>query len=355
MKTIKATELKWSRILDLKQNNTILFRADASERIGSGHVMRCLTLAKELRGNCSEIIFICRELPGNMIVHIETQGFPVYKLPLRMENGPWQADAEEIKEILLSNKLQPDWLVVDNYGLDKQWESALRPLVKGIMVIDDLADRVHDCDLLLDQNYYRNSRLRYRGLVSADCRQLLGPKYALFRQEFKTARRSLRVRDGSVKGILIFYGGSDPTNETTKALEAIKLLNRPDLSLDVVVGAANPYRESIKEICFDMVNTKFYCQVNNMAELMVRADLALGAGGTANWERCYLGLPALITIVAENQRETVGALAEDGIVWNMGWHEEVSADKLVESLKALLNKPDRIREMALRGLALFEG
>ena len=104
-----------------------------------------------------------------------------------------------------------------------------------------------------------------------------------------------------------------------------------------------------------MANTKFYCQVNNMAELMARADLALGAGGASNWERCYLGLPALITIVAENQRETVEALAEAGIVWNLGWHGEVSAVRQVESLKVLLNNPDRIREMAQRGLALFEG
>ena len=225
---------------------------------------------------------------------------------------------------------------------------------EGIMVIDDLADREHDCDLPVRSKLFRNSGLRYRGLVPADCRQLLGPKYALLRREFKTARRSLRVRDGSVKGILIFYGGSDPTNETTKALKAIKLVNRHDLTVDVVVGAANPHRESIKELCFDMANTKFYCQINNMAELMARADLALGAGGTANWERCYLGLPFLVTIVVENQRETVEALAEARVVWNLGWHEEVGVAELVESLKALLNNPDRIREMARRGIALFE-
>lgn len=350
---VKATELNWARILELKPNNTILFRVDASEQIGSGHVMRCLTLAEELRGSCDEIIFICRELPGNLIEHIEAQGFRVFRVPPEPETGA--ADVEQTKKVLRNHGLQPDWLIVDKYGLDKHWESALRPLVKRIMVIDDLADREHDCDLLLDQNYYRNLEIRYRGLVPNHCRQLLGPKYALLRQEFKTARRSLRVRDGSVKGILIFYGGSDPTDETTKALEAIRLLNRPDLTFAVVVGASNPRRESIQELCLAMANTKFYCQADNMAELMARADLALGAGGASNWERCYLGLPALITIVAENQRETVEALAEAGIVWNLGWHAEVGAVELVESLKALMNNPDRIREMSQRGLALFEG
>lgn len=350
---IKAIEPNWDRILDLKPNNTILFRADASERIGSGHVMRCLALAEELRGRCKEIIFICRELPGNLIEHIEIHGFRVFRVPPEPESGA--ADAEQTKKVLREHGLQPDWLIVDNYGLDEQWESAVRPLVKRIMVIDDLADREHDCDLLLDQNYYRNFEIRYQGLVPDHCRQLLGPKYALLRQEFKTVRGSLRVRDGSIKGIFIFYGGSDPTDETTKALEAIKLLNHPDIAVDVVVGASNPRRESIKERCLAMANTRFYCQVNNMAELMTRADLALGAGGIATWERCYLGLPALITIVAENQRETVEALAEAGIVWNLGWHEEVGVAELVESLKTLLDDPDRIREMARRGLALFEG
>lgn len=351
----KANELNWARILDLKPNNTILFRVDASEQIGSGHVMRCLTLAEELRGSCNEIIFICRELPGNLIKYIETRGFGVQRLPLGLETDNWQADAEQTRAILLHNKLKPDWLIVDNYSLDKQWESALRLLVGRIMVIDDRANREHDCDLLLDQNYYHDLCSRYQGLVPEGTRRLLGPKYALLRREFRIARQQLSHRDGSIRRILVFYGGSDPTNETAKALKAIKLLNHHQIAADVVVGAANPNREAIKTICSGMVNTNFYCQVDNMAELMNRSDLALGAGGTSNWERCYLGLPAVVTIVAENQRETVEALAEAGIVWNLGWHQEVGADQLVESVKTLLNNPARVREMSQRGLALFEG
>jgi UDP-2,4-diacetamido-2,4,6-trideoxy-beta-L-altropyranose hydrolase len=175
------------------------------------------------------------------------------------------------------------------------------------------------------------------------------------RREFKRVRRTSRVGNGLVKRILVFYGGSDPTNETAKALAAIKILNLPDLIVDVVVGAANPNGKRIEASCAQMVNVNFYYQAGNMAELMAKADLALGAGGTAVWERCYLGLPALVTIIADNQRETVETLAEDGIVWNLGWHEEVSVNILVKSVKDLLNNPDRIREMARRGLALFEG
>jgi UDP-2,4-diacetamido-2,4,6-trideoxy-beta-L-altropyranose hydrolase len=355
MESTKLNELDWPKILELNQNGIIVFRVDSSAVIGAGHVMRCLTLADELRGSCEEIIFIHRELPGSMIDYINGRGFLVYRIPPTPGEAQWRRDADKTQDILIRNNLKPDWLIVDDYGLDKRWESALRPLVKGIMVIDDLAGREHDCDILLDQNYYRNFETRYQGLVPADCRQLLGPKYALLRLEFKTARQSLRVRDNSIKRILVFYGGSDPTNETAKALEAVKLLNRPDITVDVAVGSANPHRVMIEEICSGMDNANFYCQVENMAELMAQADLALGAGGTATWERCYLGLPALVTIIAKNQRETVEALAEDGVVWNLGWHEEVSVALLVKSVKDLLNNPDRIMESARRGLVLFEG
>lgn len=347
-------ECDWVQILNITKDSAVLFRTDSSVVIGSGHVMRCLTLADELRESCGEIGFICRELPGNLIEYIERRGFQVFRLPLRRANVPWQADAEGTGEIILRNRLNPDWLVVDHYALDKQWESAMRPLAQRIMVIDDLADRGHDCDLLLDQNYYRYQETRYAGLVPGTACQLLGPKYALLRREFKAARRDLRRRDGFIRRILIFYGGSDPTNETAKALEAVKRLDRP-IAFDVVVGVATPNRERIREICSGMINTNFYCQVENMAELMAEADLALGAGGAATWERCYLGLPSLVTIVAENQRETVEALAEDGVVCNLGWHRDVIVDQLVESIKALLEDPDSVREMTRRGLALFEG
>lgn len=351
---IEPFETNWPRILDLNKDNAVVFRVDSSTVIGTGHVMRCLTLAEELRGRCKEIVFICRELPGNMMEQIATGGFRVFSLQSGAEIDQWQADAEGTCNILLQRQLKPDWLVVDNYRLDKQWEFILRPLVKRIMVIDDLADRGHDCDLLLDQNYYQMES-RYQQLVPKNCRQLLGPKYALLRREFKAAQQALRERDGSVKRLLVFYGGSDSTNETAKALEAINMLNRPDIVVDVVVGVANPKKKRIKEICSKMVNTRFYCQVENIAELMAEADLSLGAGGTATWERCYLGLPALVTIVAENQRETVEALAEDGVVWNLGWYGEVATGKMVEVVKVLLDSPEHLTEMTKRGFALMKG
>ncbi|HDL08410.1 MAG TPA: UDP-2,4-diacetamido-2,4,6-trideoxy-beta-L-altropyranose hydrolase [Desulfobacteraceae bacterium] len=235
-------------------NKILIIRADASVQIGTGHVMRCLTLADELRERGADIIFVCREFDGNLCGYIEEKHYIVHRLPVSNEQehniegnlkhavwlgADWQTDARQVEEIIKGVDTPPDWLVVDHYAIDERWEGHLRPYCKKIMAIDDLADRPHDCDLLLDQNFYENLESRYDGLVPAWCKKLLGPKYALLRPEFREARKNLRKRDGHVKRIMIFFGGSDPSNETAKALEAVRMLNRPDIAVDVVVGAFN--------------------------------------------------------------------------------------------------------------------
>ncbi len=297
----------------------ILIRTDSSVQIGTGHVMRCLTLADELCGRVAEVIFVCREFDVNLCGYIEEKGYIVHRLPVsdapeqgdqNIETGlkhaawlgaDWQTDAGQVEEIIKGFETAPDWLVVDHYAIDERWERYLRPYVKKIMVIDDLADRAHDCDLLLDQNFYDNLESRYDGLVPSRCKKLLGPQYALLRPEFREARKNLRKRDGHVRRIMIFFGGSDPTDETTKALEAICMLNRPDIAVDVVVGSANPNKDKINKLCASITNVTYHCQVSNMAKLMVDADLFIGGGGSTTWEKCCLGLPSLIISTVMNQ------------------------------------------------------
>ncbi len=315
----------------------ILIRTDASQQIGSGHVMRCLSLANELRQK-AHVSFICQELPGNMCDYIEQQGYPVHS-----------------NAILAAENNLIDWLIVDHYALDAQWETSMRPYVRKIMVIDDMANRKHDCDLLLDQNLYVDMESRYHDLVPQHCKQLLGPKYALLRPEFLVARQTLRTRDGSIKRILIFMGGSDPTNETAKALEAINLLNRPDIAVDVVVGASNPHKEQIKLLCASLLNTTYYCQVSNMAELMIKADLAIGAGGSTNWERCCLGLPSLVITIAENQEELTQTLHEQAYLISLGKKEKVSAETIWQKLHDILNEPELVLSFIERGKQLVDG
>lgn len=341
----------------------IVFRVDSSVRIGSGHLMRCRTLAEELKQRGAEVHFICRRHSGNFF-ELLRETFPLHELPPPLvdtqnasdeDYAAWLGvsqvqDAAETIAVLQGEC--PDWLIVDHYGLDKTWETALRPYVERIMVIDDLANRIHDCDLLLDQNLYADMETRYTDLVPSHCQLLLGPKYALLRPEFREARKNLRTRDGTVKRILVFFGGTDPTNETTKVIQALKELEL-DCIVDVVVGGSNPNKEAIKQACTGFNNFNYYEQTDKMAELIVQADLAIGAGGSASWERCCLGLPTLVTILAKNQEKLVNDVAQTGAVINLGWADKVSSDTYQQLLSSL--DKTTLTKMSIVALSLLDG
>ena len=333
----------------------VIIRADASTSIGSGHVMRCLTLAHRLKKEKNaKVVFVMRVLPGNLIGVVEKQGFEVLKLPPANQkyslNGyglwltvPMEVDAQQTIEVL-QHYLQEhscdslDRLIVDSYALDEQWEQVLHPYCNEIMVIDDLANRRHDCDILLDQNFYLNKDARYAGLVPEHCKMLLGPEHALLREEFYEAKKHLRKRDGTIKNILVFYGGSDLTNETEKAIKALVQLHDEGYSFtaDVITGVSNFRREKIEKICSKYHFLHYYCQVSNMAEFMNKADLMLGAGGSTTWERLYMELPALVTAVAENQIQGCRDCSQAGLIDYLGESEKVTVDVIVNALLAQL-------------------
>lgn len=332
----------------------VAIRADASVEIGTGHVMRCLALAAALREKGAEVAFVCRDLEGNLCDLIEAQRFPAYRLPRSGEAGQdWRPDAEQTVAFLAKVWPRADWLIVDHYRLDGRWESLVRAFTGKIMVIDDLADRPHDCDLLLDQNYCQGMDSRYSGLVPSYCCLLLGPAYALLRSEFSRAREGLKRRDGALRRMLVFFGGSDPTNETAKALAGIRQFNRPEVAVDVVVGSSNPRRDEIGRLCEALPNAAYYCQVDNMAELMASADLAIGGGGSTTWERCCLGLPALVAVLADNQAELVRAVAEYGAIVNLGWADRLAPADYRHALEAVA--PERLARMEQLGIELVDG
>ncbi len=330
----------------------VAIRADAAVAIGTGHVMRCLAIAEALRERGARVVFICREQEGHLCELIEAQDFLVHRLPrLEQADFDWRFDAEQSRAAFAEAPV--DWLIVDHYRLDRQWEIAARAYCARVLAIDDLADRAHDCDVLLDQNYCAEMARRYLGLVPSQCRLLLGPDYALLRPEFMLERARLRRRDGTLRRVLVFFGGSDPTNETAKALEGIRQLNRPGLAIDVVVGSSNPHRERIKQLCDGMPDANYHCQVSNMAQLMAQADLALGAGGTTTWERCCLGLPALVSILADNQAALTAAVAEFGASVSLGWFDKLTAESYCHGIESLT--AEQLRGMEQQCLVLVDG
>ncbi|MEI6207385.1 MAG: UDP-2,4-diacetamido-2,4,6-trideoxy-beta-L-altropyranose hydrolase [Desulfuromonadales bacterium] len=345
----------------------VVIRSDASLAIGSGHVMRCLTLADELSMRGVKVSFICRELPGQMIDQIEgRKGYPTARLPqpeaeyVAMPEDvahaiwlcvSWERDAVDTIKALGDSK--PQWLIIDHYAIDQRWEEKLRPYVGKIMVIDDLADRQHDCDLLLDQNLYDGLDTRYSGLVPETCTKLLGPHYALLRPEFAEAHKNLRQRDGNINKVLVFFGGVDPSNETEKALQALSVINDRMLEVDVVVGISNLHKEQIQCFCASREGFNYHCQIDNMAELLVSADLAIGAGGTATWERCYLGLPSISIVIADNQYEITKAVAAAGGTVCLGYCSNVNAEDIATTLRHLLKNPLNARDMGKRALSIM--
>jgi len=303
----------------------IAFRVDASVQIGSGHVMRCLTLADELARRGAQIRFVSRSLPEYLGNIVEANGYELALLDSaendavfdELAHAQWlgcsQAQDAENSIKALSDRVW-DWLVVDHYALDRRWESRLRQAATNILAIDDIADREHDSDMLLDQNYYVGMNARYVGKVPDHCRLLLGPRYALLREEFRRFREQVEPRKGSVQRILVFFGGMDADNYTGRAVQALAEIGVADMHVDVVIGALHPCREAIEAAC---LHHHFRChvQTERMAELMATADLSIGAGGGATWERCCLGLPTITISTAENQRKQIVDAALEGFVY----------------------------------------
>lgn len=342
--------------------DTVVFRVDSSEQIGSGHLMRCLTLANYLRDKNINSYFVCRDLKGNLANLVSRSGFELDMLPkfeskgsseLELISANWEQEALDI-EHLIKNSQQTDLLVVDHYALDVKFERLMRKIVSKIMVIDDLANRHHDCDLVLDQNFLPNYRIRYDYLIPKSCKKLLGPKYALLRPEFIAARKNLKMRDGRVNKVLICFGGSDPTNETAKVIRALSRLTRQDFNMDVIIGAANSNKYEIEALCSSLENATLYYQVSNMAELMLQADLFIGGGGTTTWERCFLGLPAITIAVADNQVEISDAVSLAGTSSYLGFHSKVSEKDIVDAFLRLLDDRNLVISMNKNSLALMQ-
>ena len=308
------------------------FRADASIRIGSGHVMRCLTLADCLKARGHESRFLVRSHEGHLAEHIRERGHAVVSLPVEGADrdeadpdgpphaewlgGPWTGDATATLAAL--KDAAPDWLVVDHYALDARWEVLLAPAGSRMLVIDDLADRPHACDMLLDQNLGRRAA-DYEALLPAGCEILIGQQFALLRPEFRALRAASLARRGAPtpRNILVAMGGIDKDDATSAVLDGIEAAGLPDgVVVTVVSGRDAPWLDKIRRRAKHMrLPTEVLVGVRDMAERMMQADLAVGAAGGTAWERCCLGLPSIVVVLAENQRSGAEALGRAGAAW----------------------------------------
>jgi len=320
----------------------ITIRVDASLLIGTGHVMRCLALAHILKENGVDVKFICRRHEGNLIDKIRLSGFNVQELEVleeievanKLSHSHWlgatqQQDAYDCIDILKAEK--SNWLIVDHYALDERWQKRLKSYYEKLMVIDDLADRKHQCDILLDQTFGRQKE-DYSVLTPKDCKLLLGSQYALLRPEFAKWRiYSLKRRSKpEFKQLLINMGGVDVDDCTGQVLDELLLCNLPkNLHINIVMGGSAPYLESVKSKADTLpYKTEVKIDVENMAEIMANSDISIGASGATTWERCCLGLPSIQFITAYNQELIANNLKKAGIV---KWTADGSLSALIET------------------------
>jgi len=328
--------------------NSALFRFDADAATGGGHAMRCLTLAETLEtagwtcqfavgpGTLDTVVALagragdCIELPGDVI-------------------GQPDAMAGAMVDGC-------DVLIVDHYGWSMAEETPCRDFAGRILVIDDLADRPHDCDILLDQSLGRRAA-DYTNLVPDRCKVLVGPAFALLKPAFVELREATLQRRAisRLERILITFGLTDPDNLTGRALDALADAGW-DGATDVILGGGAPHLATVLETVekIDMP-VDVIVDADDMAGPMAAADMAIGACGTTSWERCCLGLPTMTLTAAENQRGIADALMDAGAVIGLGWHGNVDAARMALEIRGLMRGPERLQAVSAAAAEICDG
>ncbi len=315
--------------------------------------MRCLTLADGLKQQGMHIRFISRHLPEYLQNLLVKKGHEFVILNSIQNDMPidelahanWLGVSQEqdaTDSVQALSDLMWDWIIVDHYALDVRWEKMMRQFAQNIMVIDDLVDRKHDCDLLLDQTY-RRKKEEYKNRVPRECKLLTGSKYSLLRPEFSDFRKtSLKRRiEPKLKNLLVSLGGVDEFNFTGKVLQELQISSLPkDCQITIVMGRTAPWISSVREQARKLPwKTKVEVDVHNIAKLMSESDLAFGAAGSTAWERCCLGLPTIMLVLADNQKDIAKALDEEHavILLNNIFEVKYTIDSINEQPKKLQN------------------
>lgn len=327
--------------------------------------MRCLTLAQEFQKRGAKVTFITRPFEGNLLGRIKEAGCAVITLSsvptpkqqiVDRDYHLWFGteptnDARETASLIPPDT---DLLVVDHYAIGDGWEKVLRPKVKSILAIDDLANRRHDADMLVDQNFVPAHEPVYKRLLPPHAEIMCGPQYAILRSEFATAHNRARVRQ-TVKKVLVFFGGIDAAGETVKVVRALVPIVTPEIHVDVIIGTGYLAKRELTTLIDRTPGFTLHEQVSNMAQFMLEADLAIGAGGTTTWERCAVGLPSLIVSIADNQRNIAMGADELGIVEYLGHCTEISATGYQEAIRPFLSANSRLRQLSERARTLVDG
>lgn len=348
----------------------VIFRSDASSKIGAGHITRCLSLARYLRSLGHNCKFICRVQKNNLIEKIKKEKFEVF--PLRnsqkkqltnnqinpyLDYIDWLEtnqihDAKQTIKVLSKEKV--DWIIVDHYSLDQSWETLLKAHTKKLMVIDDLVNRKHNCDLLLNQNL-GSLKKNYKNLVPPYCKQIHGSNYILLHQDYHLIKPKLRSFNVKINRIIVYFGNGEESVKYVKSvIEAFQDKNLESISLDIVINTKNSNIQKIKQLISKKRNFKLYSDLPNLAKIMSKSDLGIGAGGSTTWERCFLGLPSILIVTDNNQKSIANSIKKKkaGLVFDSSKNLK---EKIIKAVLLLRKQPKLYHQLHKNSLKVCDG
>jgi len=297
-------------------NINIVFRVDSSLKIGSGHLIRCLTLANQLSTKGAKILFICSKFDGVMVDLISKYGYQYKLIDHSSEKNISQINdaTQTVSHVQKFFNDSTSWMIVDHYRINIEWHRYIKKYIKKLMVIDDLADRQHYCDALLNQNYYENIDSLYSDLIPNECKLLLGLDYVMLDPQFLSFRNKIQSRIRENKRLLIYFGATDSQNLTTLIVEILLGFNLQNLEMDVVLGSNNQNKYQINKLSSIHSNINIHDSLPSLAKLIYDADYGIGACGATTWERLCLNLPSFILSIADNQHEMAKSISDFSMI-----------------------------------------
>tara|TARA_B100000965_G_scaffold28469_1_gene21092 strand:- start:10253 stop:11323 length:1071 start_codon:yes stop_codon:yes gene_type:complete len=342
----------------------ISFRTDSSNLIGSGHVIRCLKLAKELKSRGHEIFFISRDHEGNLIDLIE-ENFQVYKLSLSDKNLYREDDdyqnwlGEESSQdmhqtIEIIKELKIDVLVVDHYGISSDWELGIKKEVQKLVVIDDIWTKDHCCDVLINHNY-TDRKNNYSSSLYKDTKLLLGPKFAIIDEEYKKLADQKHFDKDKLENILIYFGNSDLYNLTKIVLKILLKPKFKKFEKNFVVSSSNSYLDNLLDLAKKDKKLNVFFDLPNLVNIMNKSDICIGAGGVTNLERLCVGLPSVVIAVADNQLDSCQSLKNDGFIYFLGEAKDINSNDIYDNICKIFNSTDDLKNKSLKGKSLVDG
>jgi len=338
----------------------LLFRVDASNIIGTGHIYRCINLASIYKKQYPKIniYFISKNHPFNLNEKIREK-FTCFEINLNNSNNinlnidTWLGESQLIDSkktisVIEQNNLKIDWLIIDHYAINYIWENELKKYVKNICVIDDFTNRKHNCNILINQQINNNEIIKYKNIVNNDCKVLTGNDYLFFHDKYYDLEINKNIK--SLKRINIFMGGADTHNITNTIIDICYNFNKNNnlnIIFDVLIGKSNKYYHQLENKLKEYENFNLYYNLNFIGDLLLKADLAIGAPGTSSYERCLTLTPTLMICLATNQKTVIQKFIDSETAIYLGDINSNYKEKLLNNLQFLNDNPNELNKISI--------